>query len=181
MPVPPRVLLSSADTPHPVPGGALWQDSCCFSRRIGALGRTLSVCRAGPPRCWARPLSFCWGRCTVGFGRPAWREIVRGQCAVHLACLFGARAAGISKLLLPAPQANGGGGAAEGLMQIQLPESRQPPSGTGSARPTSVPTSLEPAGTPAQRTHDPSHLALPLCVPVFPCVCACAFVCVCAC
>jgi hypothetical protein len=34
MPVPPRVLLSSADTPHPVqdvPGGALWHDSCCFS------------------------------------------------------------------------------------------------------------------------------------------------------
>ncbi|KAG1656495.1 hypothetical protein FOA52_012495 [Chlamydomonas sp. UWO 241] len=46
-----------------------------------------------------------------GFGAPAWREIVHGQWAVHLACLFGAWAAGAPHLLLPAPRAGGGGGA----------------------------------------------------------------------
>ncbi|KAG1672106.1 hypothetical protein FOA52_001693 [Chlamydomonas sp. UWO 241] len=46
-----------------------------------------------------------------GFGAPAWREIVHGPWAVHLACLFGAWAAGAPHLLLPAPRAGGGGGA----------------------------------------------------------------------
>ncbi|KAG1664367.1 hypothetical protein FOA52_004700 [Chlamydomonas sp. UWO 241] len=49
-----------------------------------------------------------------GFGAPAWREIVHGQWAVHLACLFGAWAADAARLLMPAPRAGNGGGAGGG-------------------------------------------------------------------
>ncbi|KAG1666121.1 hypothetical protein FOA52_010911 [Chlamydomonas sp. UWO 241] len=49
-----------------------------------------------------------------GFGAPAWMEIVHRQWAVHLACLFGAWAAGAPHLLLPAPRAGDGGGGGGG-------------------------------------------------------------------
>ncbi|KAG1679683.1 hypothetical protein FOA52_006202 [Chlamydomonas sp. UWO 241] len=49
-----------------------------------------------------------------GFGAPAWMETVHGQWAIHLACLFGAWAAGAPHLLLRAPRAGEGGGSGGG-------------------------------------------------------------------
>jgi hypothetical protein len=117
IPVPPRVLLPS-DTHAASSSGRCtvqWHEYLRGGYSGGGPERWAgpAVCRL--PR-WASsapgpPAELLLGRpMHGGFGAPAWREIVRGQRAahLHLACLFGAWAAGAPKLLLPAPRDNGG-------------------------------------------------------------------------